>query len=109
MQRNFFFALKIFPVYLICYYELETTWLCPQIFTAVVDFSKGIPVFHRCIPKNITCYAEFMQAFATFVNDNTVLPRVIAGVLASKEIIMGLCLLSLGKVTHVEAFIEMVN
>lgn len=69
-----------------------------QIFTAVVDFSKGIPVFHRCIPKNITCYAEFMQAFSTFVNDNTVLPRVIAGVLASKEIIMGLCLLALGEV-----------
>lgn len=39
-----------------------------------------------------------MQAFATYVNDNTVLPRVIAGVLASKEIIIGLCLLALGKV-----------
>lgn len=65
---------------------------CPKL---PVPPSKGIPVFHRCIPKNITCYAEFMQAFATFVNDNTVLPRVIAGVLASKEIIMGLCLLAL--------------
>lgn len=73
-------------------------------YISTYDFSKGIPVFHRCIPKNITCYAEFMQAFATFVNDNTVLPRVIAGVLASKEIIIGLCLLALGKVTCREAF-----
>ena len=61
--------------------------------------SKSVPVFHRCIPVDIGCYAEFAQAFVTFVSDNTVLRRVIAGVMASKEIIMGLCLLALG-ITH---------
>uniref|UniRef100_A0A671X4W1 Choline transporter-like protein n=1 Tax=Sparus aurata TaxID=8175 RepID=A0A671X4W1_SPAAU len=56
---------------------------------------KSLPVFHRCIPVDIGCYAEFAQAFVTFVSDNSVLRRVVAGVMASKEIIMLLCLLAL--------------
>lgn len=55
-----------------------------------------MPVFHRCIPVDISCYVEFAQAFITFVSDNTVLRRVVAGVVTSKEIIMGLCVLALG-------------
>lgn len=58
--------------------------------------SKSFPLFHRCIPVDGGCYAEFAQAFVTFVSDNSVLRRVIAGVTASKEIIMGLCVLALG-------------
>ncbi|XP_035516613.1 choline transporter-like protein 1 [Morone saxatilis] len=65
---------------------------CPKL---PVPPSKAVPVFHRCIPMDITCYAEFAQAFVTFVSDNTVLRRVVAGVMASKEIIMGLCVLAL--------------
>lgn len=65
---------------------------CPKL---PVPPSKSIPLFHRCIPVDITCYAEFAQAFVTFVSDNSVLHRVVAGVMASKEIIMGLCLLAL--------------
>lgn len=58
--------------------------------------SKAFPLLHRCIPVDLGCYAEFAQGFITFVSDNTVLRRVIAGVMASKEIIMGLCVLALG-------------
>ncbi|XP_076585640.1 choline transporter-like protein 1 [Chaetodon auriga] len=65
---------------------------CPKLPTPP---SKSVPVFHRCIPVDIGCYAEFAQAFVTFVSDNSVLRRVIAGVMASKEIIMGLCVLAL--------------
>uniref|UniRef100_A0A8C4IUM1 Choline transporter-like protein n=1 Tax=Dicentrarchus labrax TaxID=13489 RepID=A0A8C4IUM1_DICLA len=65
---------------------------CPKL---PVPTSKAVPVFHRCIPMDISCYAEFAQAFVTFVSDNTVLRRVVAGVMASKEIIMGLCVLAL--------------
>uniref|UniRef100_A0A3B4T378 Choline transporter-like protein n=1 Tax=Seriola dumerili TaxID=41447 RepID=A0A3B4T378_SERDU len=65
---------------------------CPKL---PVSQSKAIPLLHRCIPVDIGCYAEFAQGFITFVSDNTVLRRVIAGVMASKEIIMGLCLLAL--------------
>lgn len=65
---------------------------CPKL---PVPPSKSVPVFHRCIPVDITCYAEFIQAFVTFVSDNSVLHRITAGVMASKEIIMGLCVLAL--------------
>ncbi|XP_034449011.1 choline transporter-like protein 1 [Hippoglossus hippoglossus] len=65
---------------------------CPKL---PVSKSKAILLFNRCIPVGIDCYAEFVQSFITFVSDNTVLRRVIAGVMASKEIIMGLCILAL--------------
>lgn len=65
---------------------------CPKL---PVPPSKSVPVFRRCIPVDIACYAEFIQAFVTFVSDNSVLHRVTAGVMASKEIIMGLCVLAL--------------
>ncbi|XP_035992875.1 choline transporter-like protein 1 [Fundulus heteroclitus] len=65
---------------------------CPKL---PVPASKPVPIFHRCIPADIGCYAEFAQAFFTFVSDNTVLRRVISGVMTSKEIIMGLCVLAL--------------
>lgn len=61
--------------------------------------SKSISVFNRCIPEDVVCYAEFAQELVTFISDNNVFRRVIAGVMASKEIIMGLCLLALG-MTH---------
>ncbi|KAB1280235.1 Choline transporter-like protein 1 [Camelus dromedarius] len=63
-----------------------------------VLFSKSapIPFFHRCAPVNISCYAKFAEALITFVSDNSVLHRLISGVMTSKEIILGLCLLSLG-------------
>lgn len=53
-------------------------------------------MFNRCVPVDIGCYAEFAQALVTFISDNNVFRRVIAGVMASKEIIMGLCVLALG-------------
>lgn len=59
--------------------------------------SKSISLFNRCIPVDVTCYAEFSQELVTFVSDNNVFRRVIAGVMASKEIIMALCLLALGR------------
>ncbi|XP_038124980.1 choline transporter-like protein 1 [Cyprinodon tularosa] len=73
-------------------WSAERTTKCPKL---PVPPSKAAPIFHRCIPVDISCYAEFAQAFITFVNDNTVLRRVVAGVMTSKEIIMGLCVLAL--------------
>uniref|UniRef100_A0A7N8XX41 Choline transporter-like protein n=1 Tax=Mastacembelus armatus TaxID=205130 RepID=A0A7N8XX41_9TELE len=57
--------------------------------------SKPLPVFNRCTPVDISCYAKFAEAVVTFVGDNSVLHRLIAGVAASKEIIIGLCVLAL--------------
>ncbi|XP_037530870.1 choline transporter-like protein 1 [Nematolebias whitei] len=85
----------------LCSYEISPTRYpshpdrntkCPKL---PVPPSKALPVFHRCIPVDISCYVEFAQAFITFVSDNTALRRVVAGVVTSKEIIMGLCVLAL--------------
>ena len=54
-------------------------------------------MFNRCTPVDVSCYAKFAEAVVTFVSDNSVLHRLIAGVMASKEIIIGLCLLALGE------------
>ncbi|KAL0974254.1 hypothetical protein UPYG_G00217750 [Umbra pygmaea] len=65
---------------------------CPKL---PVPPSKSLPVFNRCTPVDISCYAKFAEAVVTFVSDNSMLHRLIAGVMASKEIIVGLCLLAL--------------
>ncbi|EAW58999.1 solute carrier family 44, member 1, isoform CRA_d [Homo sapiens] len=71
----------------------KSSVLCPKL---PVPASAPIPFFHRCAPVNISCYAKFAEALITFVSDNSVLHRLISGVMTSKEIILGLCLLSLG-------------
>lgn len=58
--------------------------------------SAPIPFFHRCAPVNISCYTKFAEALITFVSDSSILHRLISGVMTCKEIILGLCLLSLG-------------
>ncbi|XP_006007447.1 choline transporter-like protein 1 isoform X1 [Latimeria chalumnae] len=85
----------------LCSYELnpssyttdsKASTLCPKL---PVLPSKPIPVFHRCIPMDIACYVHSAEALINFVGDNSVLHRLISGVMTSKEIIMGLCVLSL--------------
>ncbi|XP_030002280.1 choline transporter-like protein 1 isoform X3 [Sphaeramia orbicularis] len=85
----------------LCSYELaghkypglpERFSKCPKL---PVPPSKPLPVFNRCTPVDISCYAKFAEAVVTFVGDNSVLHRLIAGVAASKEIIIGLCVLAL--------------
>ncbi|XP_063044119.1 choline transporter-like protein 1 [Engraulis encrasicolus] len=65
---------------------------CPKL---PVPQSKPLPVFNRCTPMDISCYAKFAEAVVTFVSDNSLLHRLIASVAASKEIIIGLCILAL--------------
>ncbi|XP_059830854.1 choline transporter-like protein 1 isoform X2 [Hypanus sabinus] len=64
---------------------------CPEL---PVRASKPIPFFHRCVPMDGGCTIN-IQALVTFVSYNSVLQRVITGVMTSKEIIVGLCLMSL--------------
>jgi len=66
--------------------------------------SKPLPVFNRCTPVDISCYAKFAEAVVTFVGDDGVLHRLIAGVAASKEIIVGLCVLALGEKRSIAVF-----
>ncbi|KAM8732567.1 choline transporter-like protein 1 isoform 2-T2 [Acanthopagrus schlegelii] len=85
----------------LCSYELaghkypglpERFSKCPKL---PVPPSKPLPVFNRCTPLDVSCYAKFAEAVVTFVSDNSVLHRLIAGIAASKEIIIGLCVLAL--------------
>ncbi|KAG7232344.1 hypothetical protein INR49_009004 [Caranx melampygus] len=85
----------------LCSYELaghkypglpERFSKCPKL---PVPPSKPLPLFNRCTPVDVSCYAKFAEAVVTFVGDNSVLHRLIAGVAASKEIIVGLCVLAL--------------
>ncbi|XP_061642539.1 choline transporter-like protein 1 isoform X3 [Phyllopteryx taeniolatus] len=85
----------------LCSYELaghkypslpERFSKCPKL---PVPPSKPLPLFNRCTPVDISCYSKFAEAVVTFVSDDSFLHRVIAGVAASKEVIVGLCLLAL--------------
>ncbi|XP_037116169.1 choline transporter-like protein 1 isoform X1 [Syngnathus acus] len=85
----------------LCSYELaghkypslpERFTKCPKL---PVPPSKPLPLFNRCTPVDISCYSKFAEAVVTFVGDDSFLHRVIAGVAASKEVIVGLCLLAL--------------
>ncbi|KAJ6657114.1 hypothetical protein lerEdw1_002860 [Lerista edwardsae] len=85
----------------LCSYELKPSEyttdpgaenLCPKL---PVPESAPIPFFHRCAPVNISCYAKFAEALITYVSDSSVLHRLISGVMTCREIILGLCLLSL--------------
>nr|Q9I9B9.1 RecName: Full=Choline transporter-like protein 1; AltName: Full=Solute carrier family 44 member 1 [Torpedo marmorata]CAB75556.1 CTL1 protein [Torpedo marmorata] len=82
----------------LCLYNLDPTQYtsknsksCPIL---PVKSSKPIPFFHRCVPMDSGCKINF-KALTTFVSYNSVLQRVITGVMTSKEIIVGLCLMSL--------------
>lgn len=59
--------------------------------------SKPLPVFNRCTPLDVSCYSKFADAMATFVSDDNSLHQLISSVAASKEIIIGLCVLALGE------------
>ncbi|XP_026574331.1 choline transporter-like protein 1 isoform X1 [Pseudonaja textilis] len=72
--------------------HLNTAKLCPKL---PVPESAPIPFFHRCAPVNISCYTKFAEALITFVSDSSILHSLISGVMTCKEIILGLCLLSL--------------
>nr|XP_023668251.1 choline transporter-like protein 1 isoform X2 [Paramormyrops kingsleyae] len=86
---------------LLCSYDLspdqyttspEKATKCPKL---PVPKSSSLPIFHRCAPSDVACYSKFAEALITFVSDDSTLHRLIAGVMTSKEIIVGLCLLAL--------------
>ncbi|KPP75934.1 choline transporter-like protein 1-like [Scleropages formosus] len=104
IQLNTYEDIKAFATVngsFLCSYDLspdqyvsdpEKATKCPKL---PVLKSNSLPMFHRCTPVDIFCYARFAEALITFLSDNSVLHRLVAGVMTSKEIIMGLCLLAL--------------
>ncbi|KAL2098165.1 hypothetical protein ACEWY4_007372 [Coilia grayii] len=78
----------------ICKYDIA-----PNDYPTRTDSCPKLPVkpskvrLNRCIPDDISCYAQFAQAIVNSLSDS-VLQKVATGILASKEIILGLCILS---------------
>nr|XP_046270303.1 choline transporter-like protein 1 isoform X2 [Scatophagus argus] len=77
----------IFPARYTSHSERNTK--CPKL-----PVLRSKPVLHRCVPVNLDCYVDFAQAAVTFVSDNTLLRRLVTGVMESKGVIVGLCVLA---------------
>ncbi|XP_048851989.1 choline transporter-like protein 1 isoform X2 [Brienomyrus brachyistius] len=86
---------------LLCSYDLlpdqyttspEKATKCPKL---PVPKSSSLPIFHRCAPIHIACHLKFSEALITFIGHDSTQHGLLAGVMTSKEIIVGLCLLAL--------------
>uniref|UniRef100_A0A8B9P4A4 Choline transporter-like protein n=1 Tax=Apteryx owenii TaxID=8824 RepID=A0A8B9P4A4_APTOW len=69
--------------------------LCP---TLPVPPSKSFPLFNRCVPQNPECYSKYASVLINMVNEMDALHRILAGILAGRDIVIGLSVLSLGKI-----------
>ncbi|XP_038601824.1 choline transporter-like protein 3 isoform X4 [Tachyglossus aculeatus] len=82
---------------LLCVYSLnfssgipnpQVTSLCPNL---PVPPSKSFPLFNRCLPQTPECYSVFA---AVLINDVGTLQRILGGIMAGRETVLGLCVLS---------------
>uniref|UniRef100_A0A8C0XHH5 Choline transporter-like protein n=1 Tax=Castor canadensis TaxID=51338 RepID=A0A8C0XHH5_CASCN len=64
--------------------------LCPRL---PVPPSKSFPLFNRCIPQTSQCYSAFAS---TMINDLDTLHRILSGIMAGRDTVLGLCFLALG-------------
>ncbi|MGH0132666.1 UNVERIFIED_CONTAM: hypothetical protein FKN15_050032 [Acipenser sinensis] len=65
--------------------------LCPML---PVPPSKSFPLFRRCIPQTPECYSQFVPVLINVVNEMDLFHRIIAGIMTSKDSIIGLCALA---------------
>uniref|UniRef100_F7D5R7 Choline transporter-like protein n=1 Tax=Ornithorhynchus anatinus TaxID=9258 RepID=F7D5R7_ORNAN len=82
---------------LLCVYNLnfssdipnpQITSLCPSL---PVPPSKSFPLFNRCLPQTPGCYSVFA---AVLINDVGTLQRILGGIMAGRETVLGLCVLA---------------
>ncbi|XP_041126115.1 choline transporter-like protein 3 isoform X2 [Polyodon spathula] len=65
--------------------------LCPML---PVPPSESFPLFRRCIPQTPECYSHFVPVLINAVNEMDLFHRIIAGIMTSKDSIIGLCVLA---------------
>ncbi|GCC30982.1 hypothetical protein chiPu_0009436 [Chiloscyllium punctatum] len=99
-QLNDLEELKHFAQYngsYLCVYSLnisdytkpsKAAHLCPQL---PVPPSKSFPLFNRCVPQSPACYSHFLTVLINVVKESDFFQRIIGGVMANKEYIVGLC------------------
>ncbi|NXI07779.1 CTL3 protein, partial [Irena cyanogastra] len=66
--------------------------LCP---TLPVPPSKSFPLFNRCVPQNPECYSKYASVLISMVNEMDVLHRILSGILAGRDTVIGLSVLAL--------------
>uniref|UniRef100_A0A8C8SAJ6 Choline transporter-like protein n=1 Tax=Pelusios castaneus TaxID=367368 RepID=A0A8C8SAJ6_9SAUR len=66
--------------------------LCP---TLPVPPSKSFPFFNRCVPQNPECYSQFASVLINAVNEMDVFHRVLSGIMAGRDAVIGLSVLAL--------------
>ncbi|XP_074762709.1 choline transporter-like protein 3 isoform X3 [Athene noctua] len=66
--------------------------LCP---TLPVPPSKSFPLFNRCVPQNPECYSKYASVLISMVNEVDVFHRILSGILAGRDTVIGLSILAL--------------
>ncbi|XP_039583127.1 choline transporter-like protein 3 isoform X3 [Passer montanus] len=70
----------------------KATQLCP---TLPVPPSKSFPLFNRCVPQNPECYSKYASVLISMVNEMDVFHRILSGILAGRDTVIGLSVLAL--------------
>ncbi|XP_075364441.1 choline transporter-like protein 3 isoform X2 [Mycteria americana] len=66
--------------------------LCPPL---PVPPSKSFPLFNRCVPQNPECYSKYASVLISMVNEMDVFHRILSGILAGRDTVIGLSVLAL--------------
>ncbi|XP_063021741.1 choline transporter-like protein 3 isoform X1 [Melospiza melodia melodia] len=66
--------------------------LCP---TLPVPPTKSFPLFNRCVPQNPECYSKYASVLISMVNEMDVFHRILSGILAGRDTVIGLSVLAL--------------
>ncbi|GCB63397.1 hypothetical protein scyTo_0014616 [Scyliorhinus torazame] len=61
--------------------------LCPKL---PIPPSQSFPLFNRCVPRSPACYSHFLTVLINVVKESDFFQRIIGGIMANKEYIIGL-------------------
>ncbi|XP_018429336.1 PREDICTED: choline transporter-like protein 3, partial [Nanorana parkeri] len=71
-------------------HPMVSEW-CPVL---PVSPSKSFPLFNRCVPQNPDCYKHFAPVLIDVVNEVDLFHRVLSGIMAGRENVIGLSILA---------------
>ncbi|XP_062973734.1 choline transporter-like protein 3 [Elgaria multicarinata webbii] len=75
-----------------CTHSPKATELCPAL---PVPPSLSFPLFNRCVPQTPECYSQFAPVLIDVVNEVDIFHRILGGLMAGRDTVIGLCILAL--------------
>ncbi|KAJ7405596.1 solute carrier family 44 member 3 [Willisornis vidua] len=57
--------------------------------------NKSFLLFNRCVPRNPECYSKYASVLISMVNEMDVFHRILSGILAGRDTVIGLSVLAL--------------